>query len=334
MKRWPVVLLLFALATCAPGEDEQAKQAAMYESIVWPEPPQQARIRLVGIFGEPEDLGIRRSIFSRFWGWIAGAAPREMVRPYAVAAEGRRIAVTDPGVGVVHLFDTTARKYTRIDSIGSQLLSSPVGVAMDGDMLYVADSALARIFVLDADGKPVRTIDGLQRPTGLAWHAASRRLYAVDTTGHKVAAFGADGQLLFEFGRRGVGEGEFNFPSHVTIWGDRLYVNDTMNFRIQIFDLDGTFVSAFGSHGDGSGDFAQPKGVGVDSEGHIYVVDALFNRVQIFNGQGQLMLAFGEDGSEPGGLWLPSGLHIAQDRIYVADSYNQRVQIFEFLGGT
>ncbi len=334
MKRWPAVLLLFAMATCAPAEDELVKQAANFESIVWPEPPQQARIRLVGIFGEPEDLGIRRSIFSRFWGWIAGAAPREMVRPYAIAAEGQRIAVTDPGVAVVHLFDTGGRKYTRIDSVDKELLSSPVGVALAEGRLYVADSALGRIFVLDDEGKPLRTIAGLQRPTGIAWHGASGRLFAVDTTGHKVAAFGPDEQLLFEFGRRGTGDGEFNFPSHVTIWGDRLYVNDTMNFRIQIFDLDGKFVSSFGSHGDGSGDFAQPKGVGVDSEGHIYVVDALFNRVQIFDDRGRLLLAFGKDGGEPGGFWLPSGVYISQDRIYVADSYNRRVQIFEFLGGT
>ncbi|MEN8195710.1 MAG: 6-bladed beta-propeller, partial [Pseudomonadota bacterium] len=93
-------------------------------------------------------------------------------------------------------------------------------------------------------------------------------------------------------------------------------------------------ISAFGRHGDGSGDLAQPKGVGIDSEGHVYVADALFNRVQIFDKTGALLLAFGGDGAAPGEFWLPTGLYIAKDRIYVADSYNQRVQIFQFLGGT
>lgn len=334
MKRRFVVLLLFALAACAPGDDTQADRAAVYESVVWPEPPQTARIRLVGMFGEPEDLGIRKSIFGRFWSWIAGAAPREMVRPYAIATDGPRIAVADPGVGVVHFFDTTGRKYVRIDSAGSELLASPVGVALAGDSLYVSDSALGKIFVFDAEAKLVRTIEGLERPTGLAWDGADGRLYVVDTTGHKIVAFGADGHRLFEFGGRGTDKGKFNFPSHVTIWGDHLYVNDTMNFRIQIFDLDGTYISSFGNHGDGTGDFAQPKGIGVDSEGHIYVVDALFNRVQIFDDRGRLLLVFGEDGADPGGFWLPAGVHISQDRIYVADSYNRRVQIFQYLGGT
>jgi len=334
MKYRIVVLLMFALSACGPGEDTRTEQAALYASVVWPEPPQTARIRLVGIFGEPKDLGIRQSAFSRFWGWIAGAAPREMVRPYAVATDGPRIAVADPGIGVVHLFDTARHRYTRIDSAGSELLSSPVGVALAGDSLYVADSALAKIFVFDSKAKLVRTMVGPERPTGLAWDVDDGRLYVVDTTGHKVFAFAPDGSKLFEFGRRGTGDGEFNFPSHLAVWGGRLYVNDTMNFRIQIFDLDGKFISSFGRLGDGTGDFAQPKGIGVDSKGHVYVVDALFNRVQIFDDQGRLLLVFGADGADPGGLWLPSGVYIEEDRIYVADSYNRRVQIFEFLGGT
>lgn len=48
------------------------------------------------------------------------------------------------------------------------------------------------------------------------------------------------------------------------------------------------------------GDFARPKGVAVDSEGHIYVVDAAFGNVQIFNSEGLLLLFFGQMGTGPG----------------------------------
>lgn len=339
MRHWPISMLALALAlgllaTCAPAGDELERQAALYESIVWPEPPQQARIRLVGVFGEPEELGIRQSFLGRLWGWIAGAEARDMVRPYAIAVNGARLAVADPGVGAVHLYDMAAGDYERIEWAGEQLLQSPVGVAFVGDALYVADSALASIFVFDAEGELTRTIEGLDRPTALAWDVQTSRLYVTDTLSHSIVVLNADGKRLFEFGGRGAGDGQFNFPSHLTLAGGRLYVNDTMNFRIQTFDMDGNFVSAFGSHGDGSGDFAQPKGVGIDNEGHIYVVDALFNRVQIFDEGGQLLLAFGGDGAAPGEFWLPSGMYINENRIYVADSYNRRVQIFQFLGGT
>ena len=112
-----------------------------------------------------------------------------------------------------------------------------------------------------------------------------------------------------------------------------LYVTDALNFRVQIFDPNGTPLSAFGSHGDASGDLARPKGIGVDRNGDIYLVDALFDAVQMFDREGRYLMAFGSQGREPGHFWLPSGLAIDGDRVYVADSYNQRVQVFRFLGG-
>lgn len=339
MRRWPILMLILALpalallATCAPTGDELEKQAALYESVVWPEQPEQARIRLLAVFGGPEELGIRESFLGRFWGWIAGSKPRNMVRPYAIAVSGERLAVADPGAGAVHLFDMAGGDYDRIEWADKRRLRSPVGVTFVGNALYVADSALSAIFAFDSSGKLTRTIEGLDRPTGLAWDSQAGRLYVTDTLSHSIIVLDAEGKRLFEFGGRGIGDGEFNYPSHLTLAGGSLYVNDTMNFRLQAFDLDGNFDSSFGRHGDGSGDFAQPKGVAIDSEGHVYVADAMFNRVQIFSEQGQLLLSFGGDGGEPGEFWLPSGLYITKDRIYVADSYNRRVQIFQFLGG-
>jgi hypothetical protein len=65
------------------------------------------------------------------------------------------------------------------------------------------------------------------------------------------------------------------------------------------------------------------------------VVDALFDTVQIFDEEGVLLLQFGDRGTAPGEFWLPEGAFISkQDRIYVADSFNGRIQVFEFLGGS
>jgi hypothetical protein len=54
--------------------------------------------------------------------------------------------------------------------------------------------------------------------------------------------------------------------------------------------------------------------------------------VQVFNRQGQLLYHFG-NGTGFGNFRLPSGLFIDRaDRVYVVDSYNRRVQIFQYLG--
>jgi hypothetical protein len=64
------------------------------------------------------------------------------------------------------------------------------------------------------------------------------------------------------------------------------------------------------------------------------VADAIFDSVQIFDKEGRLLLYFGESGQKPGDFWLPSSVFIGEtNRIFVSDSYNQRVQVFKFLGG-
>jgi hypothetical protein len=74
--------------------------------------------------------------------------------------------------------------------------------------------------------------------------------------------------------------------------------------------------------------------VAFDREGHIWVVDAAFNNFQIFNDKGQILMFVGNYGNVPGAFNLPVGIYIdGNDRVYVSDQLNHRVQIFEFLGG-
>ena len=72
--------------------------------------------------------------------------------------------------------------------------------------------------------------------------------------------------------------------------------------------------------------------IAADSDGNIYVVDALFDNIQIFDQSGRLLMAWGGPGHAYGRFWLPSGIFIDDnDRIYVADTYNKRVQVFQYL---
>ena len=77
----------------------------------------------------------------------------------------------------------------------------------------------------------------------------------------------------------------------------------------------------------------RPKGIGVDSEGHLYVVEAVGAMVQVFNDAGQLLYYFGQKGTGFGEFQLPTGLWIdGNDRVLVVDSYNRRVQVFHYFG--
>ena len=333
-----LVLLLTGVAGCAssPPVVPFADQGR-----TWPDTPEDARIAFVGEFAEPEDLGIRPGVWERIVRFTAGERRDAIVRPMDVAATegGDVIYVADPDARCVHRYDLSRGRYDCLGLSKDAALPSPVGLALSpAGRLYVADSLLGGVFSIGPGERflqPFIEDAGLERPTGVAWHEAAGLLLVSDTGSQSLKAYRPDGSFAFQFASRGVGPGEVNFPTY--LWADdrELLVTDSLNFRVQRFDTQGEFRASFGKNGDRAGDFARPKGVAVDSEGHVYVVDALFNGVQVFDRDGRLLLAFGEQGQAPGQFWLPNGLFItADDLIFVTDSYNRRVQVFRYLGST
>jgi DNA-binding beta-propeller fold protein YncE len=297
---------------------------------VWPAPPAEARIRFVRSI-TPEAVKGPPSVMKRFWRTIVGSPdPDYMNQPYGIAVgSDKKVYVADTFGGVIHAYDLTKPGYSTIDVKGRSL----VGLAAGAGRLFVTDSAASAVMGLDPRGRVLWTLGrkfGLGRPTGIVW--GGDRLYVVDTLQHKVFMVSPDGAYLGAFGMQGNGPGQFNFPTNIARDTDgTLYVTDTLNFRVQAFNAEGRSLGMFGKLGDGAGDFDKPKGVAVDSAGHIYVVEGLNDVVQIFDQSGRLLLVFGESGAAEGQFWLPTGITIVNDMVYVADSANRRVQVFEYL---
>ena len=299
--------------------------------MVWPAAPERARIKFVRYISSPEDLGLRESFSRRVRDALVGKDDRNMTRPYAIAIDDEKVAVADPGAALIHLFDTERKTYHQLASAGDYIFTSPIGVALAEERIYIADSELNKVFILNHRFKLLATIENLQRPTSLAFDPVRQRLYVAETLAHQIRVFDQNGEPLFIIGERGETNKQFNYPSHLAFADGHLFVNDTMNFRVQIFDFEGHHLQTFGKHGVGSGHFTQPKGVTVDSRGRVYVADAMSNQVQIFEQDGTFLLGFGSAGNGPGAFQMPTGLAIWDDLIYVSDSFNRRVQVFQIL---
>jgi sugar lactone lactonase YvrE len=337
----PAVALVAALGLNAGCAGQAARRLALPRpdpaSLVWPQPPASPKIRFVQDIAHPQALGAHRALLRRLGDLLFGAEEARFVRPTGVAVEGTTLYVADPGARSLWLVDQQACRYRRIQRAGARKLVSPVAVAIGREgRVYLADSFLKQVLLYRADGRYLSVMPdpGFQRPSGLAYDPGRDRLYVADSAAHRIWVSTGEGVPLSVIGRRGTGEGEFNFPTHVTVGAQgRLYVTDALGFRVQAFTPEGAFVSRYGWHGDTAGHLAMPKGIAIDRDDHLYVVDALFDAVQVFDPEGRLLLAFGERGSGPGQFWLPGGLFIdAKNRIYIADAYNQRVQVFEYLG--
>ncbi len=331
------VLLLAAVGGCATPTE--VKPDVPLPRLVWPQAPETTRIEFVRTFSSSRDLGLTKNFLRRVVDFIFGETPQGLLRPSAVLEIGKVMYVADPGARGVHRFDRASNEYKLIQAEGESPLLSPVGLARgEGDSVYVTDSALGSVFLIQPGAEfatPVVLGQALAQPTGIAFDAQARKLYVVDTKAHSIKVFSPQGAYLSTIGQRGEGDGEFNFPT--MLWRDsqgRLLVTDSLNFRTQIFDAQGKFVKKFGRMGDSQGDAPRQKGVASDSFGHIYLVDALLNAVQIFNESGDLLLSIGGLGEAPGEFWLPAGIFMGgDDTIYVADTYNRRVQVFRYVGG-
>ena len=304
---------------------------------VWPPAPDEPKLAYVASLHDPLDVGQSPSVFKRIGRLFTGDNGEDLAlqKPFGTAVDQQgNLCITDTGAKRIVYCDFARRKWQTYSTAGKIRFSSPVSAAHGKEIFYVADSELCRVLAFRPNGALQWQIaEPLVRPVGLA---LNRDLLAVvDSQAHAVFVFGLDGKLRFQFGKRGVGPGEFNFPTHIAFNRDGNWlVTDSMNSRIEVFDRNGRFLSQFGGNGDTSGHFGRPKGIAADSQSNIYVADALFDNFQIFDPHGQLLLNVGQTGTGPGQFGMPAGIAIDEEnRIYVADSYNHRVQVFQYLGG-
>ncbi len=305
--------------------------------LYWPEPPDQPRIKYIRDYTGTSDFKTSSAAAEILLGGEGGSVLKKPMS--VVVGQDGKIYVTDTAAADVFIWDTEKQTSTTLGDMGARIFYKPIGVGVDGNgRLFIADSQTDKVTVLASSGAIEGTLQPqvpFKQPTGVAVDTERKKIYVTDTHNHYIVVFDLDTlKYMTTIGRRGKEEGDFNFPSHISVGPTgKLYVSDTMNGRVQIFDVDGKFIRAFGQFGDSPGMFARPKGVAVDSEGHIYVVDSAFNNVQIFDEEGQILLAFASYGSDRGQMVLPAGIAIDKDDyIYVVDSWNRRIEKFEFLG--
>jgi DNA-binding beta-propeller fold protein YncE len=262
------------------------------------------------------------------------ASKREdlLVRPFGVAL-GRD--------GAALVADPDGRRVLRVDASGaatplacpSRAWAAPIAVAQGPDgTVWVADAGAAVVIRWTPGGCAVLGEGQLERPAGIA--VGAERLYVVDTPRHELVVLSMSGEVLGRWGGPGDEDGSLAYPTGVAVASDgTVLVVDALHFRVARFAPDGRWIAAFGSRGDTGGELARPKAVATDERGVIYVSDAQRGTVLAFAPDGTFAYAVGDDGEEPGRFSLPAGVAVGHGKLYVADSQNHRVQVFELVGG-
>lgn len=157
----------------------------------------------------------------------------------------------------------------------------------------------------DKDGKIYVTDTGL----GTVW--------VFDEKGKKVSFLGA-GQLRTPIGVAVDAKG-------------RVFVSDARAQRVYAYNKEGKQVMALGGPKDEPGN---PSGLAIDAAtNRLYVANAKLHKIKVYEADnGKFLFDIGSRGSDQGQLNFPTNLSIRDGKLYVTDTGNFRIQLFDLDG--
>ena len=261
----------------------------------------------------------------------------------AVSPSGDRIYVTQSAgevVGVV--FDGGGNRIGTMAppaTTGAEHAPSYLAIDPLTNEVYVSDRMAGTVYIYDRDGVFQRELTlavprpGWQ-PLGLAFDKAGN-LYVTDLSGlyQKVLVIDRTAEVV-----RTLGENEkLNFPNGIAVDGaGNIFVADSSNGRLLMFDAQGAVRGQVG-RGSGQGNTGLPRGLAVEASGRVFVADATGQGVFIFRAPSgdsrnlEYVGFFGGEGMGDAQFGYPNSVAIdARGRVYVADTYNDRVQIWSY----
>ncbi len=319
MKRWGCavgVSVVLLLGGCAPAPPQTATPAAPAKPVVFPLPPEQARVQYLGSISSTSDFTQPRPKggFAEFILGPEETGKLPIGKALSAQVRGKRLYVCDTDLNTVMIYDLVTGEAHRLkgDS-GPGKIRKPNGLDFSDDgRMFIADKLRGSVLVYGPDeafvgawGRP-----GQVSPVSVA--VGKTALYVCDIQDHEIEMWDIEtGAFRSAFGGQGHEPGLFSLPTHVTLDAEgQVYVSDTGNFRVQKLSPEGKPLQQFGGAGRQPGRFAWPKGVGTDDQGRVYVADSRFCNVQIFDAKGRLLLFFGGPGPQMGNMDLPASVQV------------------------
>lgn len=137
------------------------------------------------------------------------------------------------------------------------------------------------------------------------------------------------------YGERGREQIELKKPTDLALIekDHELAVLDERRESVVFFDDKGEWVRTVCDSGKCSGArLDDPKAIDADDEGNIWVVDSGNHRLVVLDPNGGVVRIVGESGTQNGRFRHPSDIALYKNKVYVADTGNERIQVFNTTG--
>jgi len=259
---------------------------------------------------------------------LAVGAVEEVVlrQPVAVGGVDDILYIVDATLKIVFQYDLTTRLFRPIREVATHFVGDPGSIYVAKDhSFYIVDTLGKQVLHFAEDGSLLtrfQDLANLSRPVDVTVDELTGNVFVADGSFSHVIVFNSFGRATRLLGRRGSGPGRFRAITTLAVGVDGLYVFDRLEPPpVQVLNWDGTFRYSFGDDV-----LTDPIAAVVDRDQRVYVSDQSDEALRVFQ-DGNLVMTFGGAGSSPGRFRTASGLWVNDDRLYVADSLNRRVQV-------
>jgi DNA-binding beta-propeller fold protein YncE len=209
--------------------------------------------------------------------------------------------------------------------------SAPMGLAVGPDgAVWVAATAKNQVLKLNAKGEIVITVGRPGRGTGelLAPNAVgldgAGNVYVAELKNFRIQKFDPEGKPQWVTGGRGKLPGQFAYVVGIAVEeSGAFYVCDRAMGRVDAFDPQGTFVRTVLK------DLDEPTSIHLTKTRELLVAETGKHRILVVDTEGRVTQTFGRKGRDPGAFASPSAAAGLGTKIYVADTGNRRIQVFE-----
>lgn len=120
------------------------------------------------------------------------------------------------------------------------------------------------------------------------------------------------------------------------VYNNYIWVADIKTHQIYKIDAKGNLIWSFGERGVSGCDkthLNRPTDIAVDNDGKIYIADGYGNsRIICIDSKGKYLFEWGSFGDKQGQFNHPHNLIIVDQKVFVADRDNNRIQVFSLTG--
>lgn len=254
------------------------------------------------------------------------------------------VFVCDPRTNRILIFDSEG--FFKYQILGGTEFSGPRDLAVDptGLILVLGSREARRVPIeLDFDGVFRReiTIQNIEaqaapRLNSIALSPDGSRIFLIDDANAELLIIDRDGTLIESIDlAAGLSDRRRNdmIVGQVDVYGDRVLVSLPSEGEVHTFDLDGKRLGHVGLKGTGRCELGRPTAAALTESGEYLIVDQQRMLLLEWSARGNRCLGeYIGIGAAPGFLYYPYDVALdAAGRLYIAQTYDGRVQVYEGL---